>query len=141
MVELRSSGQHKRNNRGKTMSRKIDVFIIDDDAHNLQYFQAIINRVPGLRCIGSTTSGENAVDIVVTSHPDIVLVDYALYPISGFEIVARLQKELPEIPIVLLGGRARLEQQALATGASAYLAMPITPRKLVDTIHHIIQMG
>jgi len=119
------------------MSSKIDVFIVDDDAHNLQYFQAIINRVHGLRCIGSTTSGASAVDIVVTSHPDVVLVDYALYPISGFEIVAQLKREMPEIPIILLGGRAKLEKQALASGADAYLAMPITPRKLVDAIRSV----
>lgn len=116
------------------MARKIDVFIVDDDVQSMQYFQAIVNRGEGMRCIGSTTSGENAVSIVVTAYPDVVLVDYALYPVSGFEILAELHRELPGVPIILLGGRPTLQKQADAAGAAAYLPMPITPRNLIDTI-------
>ena len=116
---------------------KIDVFIVDDDANNMQYFQTVIKQEDDIRCIGSTTSGENAVAIVVTSHPDVVLVDYALYPVSGFEVIAQLKEHLSETPIILLGGRATLEEKATAAGAAAYLPMPITPRKLIDTIRSV----
>lgn len=116
------------------MGSKIDVFIVDDDVQSMQYFQAIVNRGEGIRCIGSTTSGENAVAIVVTAYPDVVLVDYALYPVSGFEVLSELHHQLPNVPIILLGGRPSLEQKANDAGAAAYLSMPITPRKLLDTI-------
>ncbi|MEO1287505.1 MAG: response regulator [Chloroflexota bacterium] len=116
------------------MGDKIDVFIIDDDIQSRQYFQAIINKGDGVRCIGSTSSGEKAVDIVITAYPDVVLIDYALYPISGFEVLVQLKQEMPTVPIILLGGRANLADKAREAGADAYLPMPITPRTLIDTI-------
>lgn len=119
------------------MADKIDVFIIDDDANNMQYFQSIIRSDDNIRCIGSTTSSNTAIDVVVTTQPDVVLVDYALYPISGFEILKQLRSQLPEMPIVLLGGRSNLREKAESAGASAYLPMPITPRNLLDTIKQV----
>ncbi len=116
------------------MGNKIDVFIIDDDTQSMQYFQSIVNKGDGIRCIGSTTSGENAVAIVATAYPDVVLVDYALYPMSGFEILMQLQSEMPNVPIIMLGGRPNLEEKAKSAGAAAYLPTPITPRVLIDTI-------
>lgn len=116
------------------MADKIDVFIIDDDANNMQYFQSIIRKDKNIRCIGSTTSSSTAIDVVITAQPDIVLVDYALYPIGGFEILKQLRLQMPDMPIILLGGRSNLQEKADDAGASAYLPMPITPRKLLDTI-------
>lgn len=121
------------------MGSKIDVFIVDDDVKSMQYFQAIVNKGEGLRCIGSTTSGENAVDIVITAYPDVVLVDYALYPVSGFDVLVELHHQLPRVPIILLGGRPTLQKKADDAGAAAYLPMPITPRKLIDTIRTVHQ--
>ena len=123
------------------MGSKIDVFIIDDDVQSMQYFQAIINKGEGLRCIGSTTSGANAVDIVMTAYPDVVLVDYALYPVSGFEVLVDLHQQMPDVPIILLGGRASLQEQVRDAGAAAYLPMPITPRNLIDTIFAVHRPG
>ncbi len=119
------------------MADKIDVFIIDDDANNMQYFQSIIRNDDNIRCIGSTTSSNTAIDVVVTTQPDVVLVDYALYPISGFEILKQLRLQMPDLPIVLLGGRSNLREKAESAGASAYLPMPITPRNLLDTIKQV----
>ncbi len=121
------------------MSSKIDVFIVDDDVKSMQYFQAIINKGEGLRCIGSTTSSANAVDIVITAYPDVVLIDYALYPLSGFDVLADLHQQMPDVPIILLGGRSSLKEKATAAGAAAYLPMPITPRNLIDTIFAVHQ--
>lgn len=119
------------------MSKKIDVFIIDDDPQSTQYFQAILNKSQTIRCIGSTSSAEKAVETIVTAYPDVILLDYALYPISGFDMIGCIQQELPHTPIILLGGRSALCERALACGAKAYLPKPITPRILLDTIHDV----
>jgi two-component system invasion response regulator UvrY len=116
------------------MPEKLDVFIIDDDAKTLRYYQSIINKGKDLRCIGITTKGDNALDILATTQPDIVLIDYALYPHSGFDLLAKIREEIPDLPVILLGGRPVLRERALAAGAADYLPMPITPRHLVDAI-------
>lgn len=119
------------------MADKIDVFIIDDDSKQMQYFQTILNHTELIRCIGSTTSGEKGLGTILTAYPDVILVDYALYPTSGFDIIARIRDDMPTLPIILLGGRAHLREKAEKAGASAYLPKPVTPRVLIDTIHKV----
>lgn len=118
---------------------KIDVFIIDDDAHTMQYFQSIIKHDENIRCIGSISTSDVALDVIKTARPDVVLIDYALYPMSGFDLLDVLRAQIPNLRIILLGGRAHLQEKAEKAGASAYLAVPITPRKLIDTIKYVIE--
>lgn len=122
------------------MSNKIDVFIIDDDAQSLSYYQAIINKTDGMRCIGSTTNVDKAVDIVITTFPDVVLIDYALYPIDGITMMQQIREEFPDIVVILLGGRETMRELALESGANDYLAMPITPRQLTEAIWGVFQV-
>jgi DNA-binding NtrC family response regulator len=120
------------------MSEKADVFIIDDDAKTLRYYQSIVRKGKDLRCIGVMTKGDSALDILSISQPDIVLIDYALYPQSGFDLLARIRQELPDLPVILLGGRPLLKERAIAAGAADYLPMPITPRHLLDAIRQAL---
>lgn len=121
------------------MRDKIDVFIIDDDAQNLHYYQTVIKRAEKIRCIGSTTNVEKALDIVITSFPDLVLIDYALYPIDGFMMMKRVREEFPDVAVILLGGRETMRELALEAGANDYLAMPITPRQLTEAILQVFR--
>jgi DNA-binding NtrC family response regulator len=121
------------------MSNKIDVFIIDDDAQNLRYYQAIINKAEAIRCIGSTTNVDKALDIVITTFPDVVMIDYALYPIDGFMMLKKVRAEMPDVPIILLGGRETMRDYALESGANDYLSMPITPQQLTEAILRVSQ--
>lgn len=120
------------------MPEKADVFIIDDDAKTLRYYQSIVNKGKNLRCIGITTKGERALDILSVSQPHIVLIDYALYPQSGFDLLAKIRQELPDLPVILLGGKPGLRERALEAGAADYLPMPITPRHLLDAIRQVL---
>ena len=121
------------------MNGKIDVFIIDDDAQNLHYYQAVLNKAEGLRCIGVTTNVEKALDIVITTFPDIVLIDYALYPIDGFTMMQQVREEFPNMAVILLGGRETMREMALEAGANDYLPMPITPRQLTEAILNVFE--
>ena len=120
------------------MPEKSDVFIIDDDAQTLRYYQSIVNKGQDLRCIGVSSKSDNALDILSISQPDVVLIDYALYPQSGFDLLAKIREEMPSLPVILLGGRPLLRERALAAGAAAYLPMPITPKNLLDTIRQVL---
>jgi DNA-binding NarL/FixJ family response regulator len=111
----------------------IDVFVADDDPKAVRYYQAIVNKMDGMRSIGSTSNGKVLVDIVLTVRPAVVLLDHKMNP-DGFELATTLHKKLPALPIILLGGREDLSEKAREVGAYAYLSFPIIPSKLVETI-------
>jgi two-component SAPR family response regulator len=116
------------------MSDKIDVFIINDDTQTLRYLQAVINKVDGMRSIGSTTRAEAAADIVATIQPDVVLIDYSMSPITGVDLMRAIHHELPELPIILISSIRDQAEDALEAGAIDFLRTPITPRLLIDAI-------
>lgn len=119
------------------MSNKISVLVADDDSHMVQYYHAILNKAEDIRTVAATTVAARVVFLVGVAQPDIVLIDYAMHPIDGFQLMDRVHHENPELPVILLGGRESLREVALEAGAADYLSVPITPRNLLDSIRRV----
>jgi DNA-binding NtrC family response regulator len=119
------------------VSNKISVLVADDDSHMVQYYHAILNKAEDIRTVAATTVATRVVFLVGVTQPDIVLIDYAMHPIDGFQLMDRIHHKNPELPVILLGGRENLREVALEAGAADYLSVPITPRNLLDAIRRV----
>ena len=119
------------------MSNKISVLVADDDSHMVQYYHAILNKAEDIRTVAATTVAARVVFLVGVTQPDIVLIDYAMHRIDGFQLMDRIHHANPELPVILLGGRENLREIALEAGAADYLSVPITPRHLLDSIRRV----
>jgi two-component system, NtrC family, C4-dicarboxylate transport response regulator DctD len=119
------------------VSKKISVLIADDDSHMMQYYHAILNKAADMRTVAATTVAARVALLVEVMQPDIVLLDYAMHPIDGFQLMEILHNENPALPVILLGGRENLREVALDDGAADYLSVPITPRNLLDSIRRV----
>jgi CheY-like chemotaxis protein len=80
--------------------------------------------------------GLQAVDIMRTARPDLLITDLSLPGIDGFELVARIRKDprLGRIPIICLsgyGGHAH-EQRARDAGCDRILQKPCMPDALSE---------
>jgi DNA-binding NarL/FixJ family response regulator len=112
----------------------ISVVLADDDTHMLHYYHAILDKVDNLRIVAATSVSKRVVSLVTEKQPDVVLIDYAMYPIDGFKLMAAIHETGPGIEVILLGGRDTLYQRALDAGAADYLSIPITPKRLVEAV-------
>lgn len=79
---------------------------------------------------------------MLAAHPDIVLVllDLALPGTRGLEILGRLRRDFPRLPIAVLSAthdRATVES-ALAAGARGFIAKTASARQLVDTVQRLL---
>ena len=59
---------------------------------------------PDRRICGEAPAGEAALDEVEAATPDLALIDVALPSMSGLELAQRLQKDSPDLPLVMLSG-------------------------------------
>ena len=116
---------------------KISVLVADDDSHMMQYYHAILDKADDIKAVAATTVGSRVVFFAKQFQPDVVLIDYAMQPIDGFRLMAAVHVEMPALPVILLGGRESLREIALEDGAVDYLAVPITPRNLLDAIRRV----
>ena len=117
----------------------ITVSIVEDNQGMRESFAALLNQVPGLRCLSSYATGEEAVVGIPVDKPDVALVDVNLPGMNGIECVAKLKTQLPALMVLML---TRYEQSdlifnSIRAGASGYLLKNTPPLELIQAIEQV----
>ena len=125
-----------RSDRGSGEERRlpITVGIVDDDALVRSALSALLLDA-GMLVVGGAGSGEAAIDLVVDTRPDVVLVDLGLPGICGVETIERVGLLAPATRVlVLTGSHDNLVVEAILAGASGYVIKGAHPERLVDAV-------
>jgi len=112
------------------------VAIVEDDAGIRAGWCAIVNRMPGYRCVADFGSAEQALAQLPKDPPEIVLMDINLPGKSGIQCTRELKRLAPKVEVVMLtmfGDRDHLFE-ALQAGACGYLLKRTTPDGLKDAL-------
>lgn len=106
------------------------MVIIEDNERNMRLMRLLL-RPYGYQ-LHEATSGQEALDLLRTVVPDIILVDIQLPDIDGLEITRRLRQDARflKTPIVALTAYAMPgdREMFLRAGCSGYVAKPIDTR-------------
>lgn len=105
------------------MRVSINVSIVEDDPKAREILIDWINRTEGFRCVSNFGSGEEALQSMPASHPQVVLMDINLPGMNGPECVRRLKPLLPQAQFMMLTVYEDSDHifEALQAGASGYL--------------------
>src|SRR5579883_2308679 len=117
----------------------ITVALVEDNARMRESFALALNSSPGLRCIATYATGEEAVRAIPAAPPDVVLMDIHLPRMSGIVCVSKLKAVLPQLQILML---TRFEEtgtifEALRAGASGYLVKQVRPAELAEAVEQV----
>ncbi len=120
------------------------ILIVEDTDDNMELFQDVMAM--GGYTVLSAVDGLTAVHLATSQRPDLILMDILLPDISGHEATRRIRAApaTSRIPIIALTAHAwpADREQALAAGCSAYLAKPVSPRVLLQTVaEHLAARG
>ena len=85
--------------------------------------------------------GEEALQMVETSAPDLIILDVLMPRLDGREVLRRLRREDNWTPVILLTqvGEAVERAMALEEGADDYLNKPFDPHELIARIRAILR--
>lgn len=99
------------------------IVIVDDDKFVCLSLQTIIQADPEITVAACGTSGEEAIRLFRTHHPDILLIDIQMPGLSGLEAGEAILKEDPDARILFLTTFSDNEYivKALQIGARGYL--------------------
>jgi two-component system alkaline phosphatase synthesis response regulator PhoP len=116
------------------------VLIADDETHII-HVVAIKLRNNGYE-VSSAGNGAEAYQIACQENPDIIVTDFQMPLMTGFELVEKLRgnSQTKDIPVILLTARSfavTLEQQE-TLGISACLSKPFSPKELLKKIEDIL---
>ena len=115
------------------------VILVDD--HNLVRagFRSLLENIPEVEIVAEADNGLNALELIRTHKPDLVLMDIALPDITGLEVTAQVTREYPTIKVVLLSMYDNEEYvlRALEIGAAGYLLKDADANEFELAIHAI----
>ncbi len=119
--------------------RTIRIVLVDDHAMIRETLARLFERVTDVDLVGLAGDGEEAVAISRRLRPEVVIVDWRLPGMDGFETTRRIRAECPDTKVLVLttfpSGRAR--EQALEAGATGIAAKSDPAMDLVDAVRAV----
>jgi DNA-binding NtrC family response regulator len=113
---------------------KIRVLLVDDEE---DYVRTMAERMD-MRDLESTValSGEEALDVLETNPPDVIVLDLRMPGMHGMEVLEKVKEQHPHIQVIILTGHGgeREEKEARRLGAFEYVQKPADLGSLVSTI-------
>jgi two-component system response regulator AtoC len=112
------------------MVQSYRMLVVDDDEGLREYLQALASS-RGFQVFAAPT-GEDALETLEQSRPDLVTLDLVLPGMDGLETLKRLKDRLPEVPVIMLSGhgQARSIVEAMKLGAADFLRKPFEVEEL-----------
>jgi two-component system response regulator YesN len=115
----------------------IKVLIVDDEDIIRNNLNNIINWVSlGMEIAGEASDGTEAIEIIESLNPDIVITDIYMRRMDGLEFLERLREISPQIKTVILSGYEEYElaKKAIGLKVSRYLIKPVKPEELINVM-------
>lgn len=119
------------------------VALVEDQPDTRESWRRLISAFPDFTCDCACTTAEEALRVIPTARPDVILMDVFLPRMSGIECTARLKAMLPETPIVILTASDEDEILflALESGADGYLLKRTKPADLRAALLDVLSGG
>ena len=123
------------------MSAKI--LVVDDVAMNVKLLADLLAVKGYATC--TATSGSQALALIASEHPDLVLMDIQLPDIDGIEVLGRIRKDatLDAIPVLAVSASVMPDdqQKIISSGFDAFITKPINLKQFVETVQRFLQNG
>lgn len=109
------------------------ILLVDDDPDNIYIFAHILEKA-GYKVI-KAKNGLEAVKLVETESPDLILMDMQLPIMSGYEATEKI-RNMVNIPIIALTAHAMPSDRdkALKAGCMDYISKPIEYQNFMKKI-------
>jgi two-component system KDP operon response regulator KdpE len=118
------------------METKKQVLVVDDEERILHFVR--VNLSLAGYDVTTTTSGEEALKLLESKKPDIMLLDILMSPMSGFDVLSQL-RTFSQLPVIVFTGRHDIYSKALLEGANDYIAKPFKPEELTKKIKNLLE--
>jgi pilus assembly protein CpaE len=101
----------------------VSVVVVDDQAPFRLAARAVLRRTEGFELVGEAENGLEALTLVDTLKPDLVLMDINMPEMGGIEATRQIVAELPATVVILCStyGVNDLPPEAATSGARAYV--------------------
>lgn len=123
------------------MREKVSVLIADDNQEFSHTLSTYINLQEDMEVIGMAKDGNEAIEMIANTNPDVVLLDVIMPHLDGLGVLERvngMKSEKKPICIMLSAvGQDKITQKAILLGAEYYVVKPFDIELLIKRIREI----
>lgn len=120
---------------------RVKILLADDHTIVRAGVRLLLKGVNDLEVVGEADNGHEALDLVKSLHPDIVILDIAMKSLNGLEVASRISRDHPEIKTIILSMHASEEyvNRALQAGVRGYLLKDSIPAELEIAVQAVLR--
>lgn len=121
------------------MSGDLRVLVVDDDFMVARIHGRFVEQTDGFEVVGTARTGAEALELVASLQPDLLLLDVHLPDLSGLEVLEQLRGRGQDVAVVMVTAErgAAAVRSALHGGALQYLVKPFEYDDLADRLRRV----
>jgi DNA-binding NarL/FixJ family response regulator len=125
------------------MTRKATtrVLLADDHVLIVEAVRLLVERIEGVKVIGTAHDGREAVRLAKTQRPDIVIMDIGMKDLNGIDAAMQIREALPKTRVLILSsyGTEPFVERAIRAGVDGYLVKDSMPSELVAAMKALME--
>lgn len=117
----------------------IRLLLADDQALVRGALAALLGLESDLEVVGEVGRGDEVVDAVARTNPDVVLLDVEMPGLDGISVAAQLHASHPDVRVLMVTtfGRPGYLRRAIDSGASGFVVKDTPARELADAVRRV----
>lgn len=119
------------------------IVIADDHGLVRSGLRQLIDSATDLRVSGEAANGAELLALLRDTPARLVLLDMAMPPPSGIELIQTLRSQYPNLPLVVLSmhNEGQIVARALRSGAAGYITKDCHPDTLLGALRKVLAGG
>lgn len=123
----------------ETQVAEARLLVVDDEPNIVELLSASL-RFAGFEVV-TATNGQQALTMIASYQPDLVVLDVMMPGIDGFEVVRRMRESEQRIPVLFLTAKDATEAKitGLTLGADDYITKPFSLEEAIARIRAVLR--
>lgn len=116
--------------------KQINVLVADNSDEFTGLFSQYLSINPCINIVGIARDGQEAIDLIEETNPNVLLLDLVMPRIDGFEVLRRISAKDSGLSVFVVSaiGDQEIARQALDLGADDYFVKPLRMDAIVSRI-------
>jgi DNA-binding NarL/FixJ family response regulator len=125
------------------MNNTIRVVLADDHVFVRDGIKSLLENEANIEVVAEATDGFEAMNIVETTKPDLLILDIRMPNMTGIEVVEKLRSQKNNIKIVMLSMHESEEYvlKSIRAGADGYLLKGSSKEEFLKALHTVSNGG
>jgi two-component system response regulator DesR len=121
------------------VAEPIRIVLADDQALVRGALAALLDLETDLAIVGEAGRGDEVLDVVAGTRPDVVLLDVEMPGMDGISVAAQLRDALPWVRVLMVTtfGRPGYLRRAMDAGARGFIVKDTPARELADAVRRV----